>query len=287
MQERSSSTTALRVAQLRAVHQLFDGEPKILHDPVAVRLFETEIRERLKAEAPRVNEPWVSGLRSHVLLRSRYAEDRLAEAYRRGIRQYVLLGAGYDTFAYRQPAWAQDLRIFEVDHPASQREKQNRLQEAGISVPSNLEFISIDFEHVSLRDGLAASGLRFDQPVFFACLGVLVYLTPDAADAVFRCVALFPTLSEIVFTYSAPVSRLSPEEVARRAAIGAITESMGEPWQTFFEREVLEARLSELNFGEVTFLTAAEAESRYFQGRNDGLRAPKREPIVSAVVGKK
>jgi methyltransferase (TIGR00027 family) len=287
MAERNSSTTALRVAQLRAVHQLLDGEPKILHDPVSVRLFGNEVRERLKIEAPKVNEPWVSGLRSHVLLRSRYAEDRLAEAYQRRVRQYVLLGAGYDTFAYRQPAWAHDLRIFEVDHPASQREKQHRLQATGIGIPSNLEFVAIDFEHASLRDGLAASGLDFNQPAFFSCLGVLVYLTAEAADAVFRCVASFPESSEIVFTYSAPASSLTPEEAARRARIGEVTDSMGEPWRTFFEPEALVQKLRELGFPEVTFLKTAEAEAKYFQGRTDGLRVPKREPVVSAMVGKK
>jgi methyltransferase (TIGR00027 family) len=217
------------------------------------------------------------------LLRSRYTEDRLAEAYQRGVRQYVILGAGYDTFAYRQPEWAHDLRIFEVDHPASQREKQNRLQVAGVEIPANLEFISIDFEHASLREGLAASKLDFHQPAFFACLGVLVYLTHEAADEVFRCVALFPESSEIVFTYSAPTENLSPEEAARRARIGAATDAMGEPWQTFFDPQALVQKLKDLNF-EMSFLKAADAEARYFQGRTDGLRAPKREPIVSAVV---
>ncbi len=285
MSERNSSTTALRVAQLRAVHQLLDGEPKILHDPVSVRLFADEIKERVKTESGKINEPWVSGLRSHVLLRSRYAEDRLAAAYERGVRQYVLLGAGYDTFAYRQPPWAKDLRVFEVDHPASQREKQKRLQAAGIEIPSNLEFVSIDFEHVSLRDGLAASTLDFDQPAFFSCLGVLVYLTAEAADAVFSCVAAFPESSEIVFTYSAPSSSLTPEQAARRAHIGEVTDSMGEPWRTFFEPEALVQKLERLGFG-ITFLKAVDAEAKYFQGRRDGLRAPKREPIVSAIVGK-
>ena len=196
----------------------------------------------------------------------------------------MLLGAGYDTFAYRQPEWARDMRIFEVDHPASQREKQARLKAAGVTIPGNLEFISIDFEHVLLRDGLAASNLDLHQPAFFACLGVLVYLTAEAADAVFQCVASFPESSEIVFTYSAPTSGLSSEEADRRHRIGAVTEAMGEPWQLFFETEALVQKLKGLGF-EITFLKAVDAEARYFQGRSDGLRAPKREPIVSAVVG--
>jgi len=284
MAERDSSTTALRVAQLRAAHLLLDGEPKILDDWVALRLFDAATLEQIRANTEALNAKWVMGLRSHVLLRSRYAEDRLAEAVRRGMGQYVILGSGYDTFAYRQPEWARELKIFEVDHPASQRAKRERLQAGGIEAPPNLEFVAIDFEHVSLRDGLAASGLDFGRPAFFSCLGVLVYLTAEAADAVFRLAASFPEMSEIVFTYSAPDSSLSAEEAARRATINAMVEAMGEPWRTHFEPEALAQKLRDFGFSEVSFLKTAEAEARYFQGRTDGLRAPRREPLVSAVV---
>lgn len=286
MAERDSSTTALRVAQLRAAHLLVDGEPKILNDWVAPRLFDAATLEQIRANTEALNAKWVTGLRSHVLLRSRYAEDRLAEAVLRGVRQYVILGAGYDTFAYRQPEWAGELKIFEVDHPGSQRAKRERLQASGIEVPANLEFVAIDFEHVSLRGGLAASGLDFGHPAFFSCLGVLVYLTTEAADAVFRLVASFPEMSEIVFTYSAPDSSLSPEEAARRATINAMVEAMGEPWRTHFDPQALVQKLRDFGLSEISFLKSEDAESRYFQGRTDGLRAPRREPLVSAVVRK-
>jgi methyltransferase (TIGR00027 family) len=285
MAERASSTTALGVAALRAAHQLLDGEPKILNDPVVLRILDAQALMEIRSRPAALRAPWVLGLRSHVVLRSRYAEDRLAEAVHRGMRQYVSLGAGFDTFAYRQPEWAQTLRIFEVDHPASQQAKRARLEAAGIAMPSNVEFVSIDFEHVSLGDGLAVSSLDHSQPAFFSCLGVLVYLTEAAADAVFQVVASFPASSEMVFTFSAPESALGPGEVERRAAMAAMVENMGEPWRTHFDPEVLRARLRELGFSEFSILTPAEAREKYFRGRSDGLHPPRRGQIARAVAG--
>jgi len=277
--------TALRVAQLRAAHQLLDGEPKILHDPVVLRLLEHDAESQIRANAALLNVPWVLGLRSHVLLRSRYAEDRLADAAKRGVRQYVSLGAGFDTFAYRQPDWAHSLRIFEVDHPASQQAKRERVEKAGIPIPPNVVFAPIDFEHVSLRDGLASGGLDFNQPAFFSCLGVLVYLSEEAADGMFRCVGSLPASSEIVFTFSLPDASLGPREAEHRATMSAMVEGMGEPWRTHFDPELLEQKLRSMGFCEFSVLTAEEAQGKYFQGRSDGLRASKRRHIASAVVG--
>ena len=280
--ERGSSSTATRVAELRAAHLLMDGEPKILDDRVVLRLLDADVIERIREHAAELNAPWLRGMRSHVLLRSRYTEDRLSEAVNRGVDQFVILGAGYDTFAYRQPEWASRLRIFEVDHPASQRAKRDRLKAAGIEIPPNLEFVSIDFEHVSLRDGLGASGLDFSRPAFFSCLGVLVYLTEESAYGVFGLVASLPKSSEIVFTFSQPDSALDAAEMARRAKLASLADSMGEPWRTHFDRITLTGRLREMGFTEVLVLDPAEAQTRYFGGRTDGLRPPKRENVASA-----
>ena len=274
--QRGASRTALGVAAIRAVHQLLDGEPKILEDRLSTRLLGGDAHPQIVAHMARANEAADKNLRIRVVLRSRYAEDRLAAAVERGVRQCVILGAGFDTFSYRQPAWAKDLRIFEVDHGASQSEKRHRLETAGIGLPPNLEFVDIDFERVSLRDGLRHSALDFAAPTFFSCLGVLVYLTRDAADAIFRLVAEFPRASEIVFTYAtagAPTSLIADRA---RAA--------GEPWRTQFEPQALKRDLTALGFSEVQFLRADEAEDRYFQGRKDGLHAPPRTGLASAIV---
>jgi methyltransferase (TIGR00027 family) len=209
-----------------------------------------------------------------VVLRSRYAEERLAQAVQRGVRQCVILGAGFDTFAYRQPEWARGLRIIEVDHHATQEDKRRRLHSAGIAVPSNLEFVAIDFETASLRDGLRTSGLDFARPAFFSCLGVLIYLSREAVDAVFQLVAAFPAPSEIVFTYSTAESAHS--ELADRV------RSLGEPWQTHFDPQTLTQDLHAFGFAAISFLSPEEAEQTYFRGRSDGLEAPRRGGIASA-----
>jgi methyltransferase (TIGR00027 family) len=284
MPDRSSSRTALGVAGLRAVHQLLDGEPKILDDPIATRLLNADVLQEIHSNPARAHEPLTRGLRSHVVLRSRYAEERMAQAVQHGVRQCVILGAGFDTFAYRQPNWAHDVRIYEVDHRATQDDKRQRLQSAGIPIPANLEFVAIDFELMSLREGLQSSTLNFSEPAFFSCLGVLVYLTREAADAVFRLVAAFPASSEIVFTFSLPESALSSEEAANRMTLAGMASSAGEPWQTHFEPEALMRDLSALGFS-VSFLTPDAAQQTYFQNRGDGLRAPRRGGIGSAIVG--
>lgn len=279
--ERPSSQTAEVVAVMRAIHQLTDGAPKILDDPVVMDLLPATAIDDARAEPHRFESPPARALRSHVVVRSRWAEDRLAEAVRRGVRQYVLLGAGHDTFGFRQPEWARALRIFEVDQPATQADKRARLAGAGIAAPANVHFAAIDFESTSLEDGLRRAGVELDQPVFFSWLGVTVYLSHDAVDAVFRAVAALPPSSEIVFTFSQPFTGAADESALTEMADHAART--GEPWITFFETEALIARLHQLGFTRVDLLTPAETEARYFRGRTDGLPVPRRISIAAAV----
>jgi methyltransferase (TIGR00027 family) len=285
MSERSSSKTALGVAALRAAHMLIDGEPKILDDPIVTRILDVQMIDAIRANPERLHGRGALALRSHVVLRNRYAEDRLFEAMRRGVRQYAILGAGLDTFAYRQPEWARELRIFEVDHPGSQREKRERLAAAGISAAANLEYVPIDFETTSLRDGLMASSLDSASPVFFSCLGVLVYLTEEAVEAVFRLGASMVSGSEIVFTFSTPDSERAGGEREARAAIASAAATLGEPFRTHFVVEELVARLMGRGFSKVSFLEPGEAAERYFAGRTDHLPVPRRASMASAVRG--
>jgi methyltransferase (TIGR00027 family) len=187
-EERPASRTAMGVAVLRALHELYDGSPKILNDPVVALLLNSEVLRKAKADLSWLQDSRTTVLRSHVVLRSRYAEDCLHNAVVSGVQQYVILGSGFDTFAYRQPGWAARLRIFEVDHPASQRAKVDRLRSAGISLPPNLEFVSADFEMASLREILSRSDLDFRAPAFFSCLGVLVYLPEDKGNLSPSCI---------------------------------------------------------------------------------------------------
>jgi methyltransferase (TIGR00027 family) len=174
MNEEHPSMTAEGALIMRALHQMLDDDPKILDDPIAPQLIDQksefyksrlELLERLPLSL-RVR------VKSGFVMCSRYTEDCLMESFRNGVRQYVLLGAGFDTFAYRQPPWAASLQVFEVDHPATQRRKLQRLAALGISVPANVSIVPLDFEKISLADGLSATGLKVTAPTFFSLLGV-------------------------------------------------------------------------------------------------------------------
>jgi methyltransferase (TIGR00027 family) len=275
---------------MRAAHQLLDDEPRVLDDPVAPALVDPAALAALRADPARFRTPEALGRRAHVVARSRFAEDRLAAAAARGVAQYVVLGAGLDTFAYRQPAWARGLAVVEVDHPASQADKRARLAAAGVAVPANVAFAAVDLEAAArapaparaLADALAAHGVRPDAPAFVAWLGVMMYLSAGAVDAVFGAVAAMPAGSEIAFTYAPP----PPPGVdpADWPSPGHRSATAGEPWRTFFAADALEARLRAMGYADVEFLDAGAAEARYFRGRRDGLPAPRDATIAAARV---
>ncbi len=277
MAKRKASDTALGVAVLRAVHQLMGEEPKILNDPIIVRMLDEATRAHIQNHPEDYQSPPRRALLSNILIRSRFAEDRLAEAVARGVRQFVILGAGMDTFAYRQPAWADKLQIFELDHPASQGAKRGKLEAARIPIPTNLEYVEVDFENDSLPAMLARSHFNFNEPAFFSCLGVLMYLTEEAVDAILQFAASMPRSGEIVFSF-ANQSDSQPSVIERNA------EALGEPWLTKFHPEELEQKLRKLGFSDIQFLTPQMIAERYLRDRQDGLVVPRRASIVSAKV---
>lgn len=276
------SRTAIGVAALRAAHQILDPGPPILDDPIVVRLLDADTLHRLRAFPERLQAPFLAALRTHVVVRSRFAEDRLAEAVARGVRQYVSLGAGLDTFAYRQPAWASALRIVEVDQPATQADKRDRLARADIREPANVTFAPIDFETTPLEAGLRAAGVDLDAPTFVSWLGVMMYLTRDAIDAVFAVVRRLPPPSEIVFTFSPSAEDASGGRA--NSALAAHVAELGEPFRTHIAPDALVAWLRALGFAEVTLLTPDAIEARYLADRRDGLRVSRRTTIASARV---
>ena len=276
MADQLPSRTAQMVAALRAAHQLLDAEPHILEDPVILTLLGDDRVREIRETAERFADPLIRGLRTHVVVRSRVAEDHLAAAAARGVRQYVILGAGFDTFAYRQPAWAQALRIVEVDQPATQRTKRERLEAMRIAIPSNVLFAAVDFETESLEGALARHDVRVDEPAFFSWLGVTMYLREPAIDEVLRTIARFAAGSEIVFTFAQPVDAGDRRgELADRAA------QAGEPWLSYFEPHQLHAKLRNFGYSSIEFVTPGDV-SQLFAGRTDDLPAPRRTSIVSA-----
>jgi methyltransferase (TIGR00027 family) len=280
---RKSSRTAIGVAALRAAHQLVDAEPRVLEDPIILKLLGIETLDTIREDRARYQTPGALALRSHIVLRSRYAEDRLARGVARGVTQYVILGAGLDTFAYRQPAWARDLRILEVDRAPMQKEKKERLSLSRVFVPDNVIFGSMDFEREKLADTLVRYGLDLGKPTFFSWLGVTMYLTEAAVFDVLRDVARFPKGSEIVFTFApSPTGDGVTDEALQRFA--ELAASVGEPWQTYFDPDDLAARTRQAGFSNVELMEPSEAAARYFVARNDDLPPPRRRSIVSAVV---
>ena len=226
MSDNKASHTALGTAYLRAAHQLLDAKPLIFDDPVALPLLGPEGLKLIQDTTDNYRTREMLALRTHVILRSRFTEDRLAAAVSRGITQYVILGAGFDTFALRQPVWAQKLKIIEVDHSGTQTVKRSYLDKAGITMPENAVFADIDFEHESLNEGLLRYGVSMKEPTFFSWLGVTMYLKEEAIDAVLRSVAMFTAGSEIVLTFRPP-SGDSPSPLAQSVA------NLGEPWISY------------------------------------------------------
>ena len=190
MQEGQGSRTADRVAERRAAHQVRD-RPLVLEDPIALRIIRPEVAQELRTNPPAGESSKLGPyLRAFFVMRSRFAEDALAAAVADGVRQYVVLGAGFDTFAYRNPF--PELRVFEVDHPDTQAIKRQRLASGGIAIPSSLTFVPVDFTTTKLDDALHASGFDATKPAFFSWLGVVPYLERPAIDATFRFIASLP-----------------------------------------------------------------------------------------------
>lgn len=267
MIENQPSRTALAVAVLRALHQVADA-PLVFADPLALPILGPDGPAIVQAQLPDAGKS--RRLRASVAGRSRLAEDALADAAARGVRQYVLLGAGLDSFGLRHTL--PDVTVFEVDHPATQTWKRRMLDAAGLTPPPRLRFVSMDFERQDLRATLAEAGFRFDAPALFAMLGVAIYVERAALQATWALIAAMPPgMAELVFDYAADFSA-APQ--ATRAAYQAMADraaAAGEPWRTYFEPAALEADLLHAGFASVQDFDAAAITQELFAGRTDGL----------------
>ena len=284
MEEARPSFTAQGAAIMRAMHQTSDDDPKVLIDPIVSRLIDSETYEIARAAFAQMPPALVARLRAMFVVRSRYAEDCLAESFNRGVGQYVILGAGLDTFGYRQPPWAEGLKIFEVDYPSSQQWKRDRLESEGIPTPGNLKFVAVDFERISLRDGLSGAGFDFAVPSFFSLLGVSQYLSEDAFDLTLKLVLSTAVESEVVFSFVLPDEDLPAEEVPLAAMSAARAAASDEPWLTRFNPGRLRAKLIAMGFSKVIHLSPEQEHERYFQSRRDGMQNFVMEQMMTAIV---
>lgn len=255
------------MAHRRAVHQVLD-QPCILHDPIAIPLLGTEFA----VDDERESHPVARAFRAFMAARSRFAEDELADAIKEGVAQYVVLGAGLDTFAYRNGCL--DLRVFEVDFPATQEWKRALLAKAGISAPSNLTFVPLDFEHQTLREGLSRAGLDMRKPAFFGWLGVVPYLSLEAFRSTIVTITELPHPTAVTFDFAISPDLLAPRARAVFELLASRVAAAGEPFQLFFKPEELEVELRRAGFSNIELTGADDLNARYFANRADGFVLP-------------
>jgi len=261
------SQTALGAAAYRAIHQtLEDGV--IFTDAYALKILDAETRAVLDQIA---GDPAQRPMRLFIVARSRFSEDALAAGVARGVRQVVVLGAGLDTFSLRNPFERQGVRVFEVDHPATQAWKRVRLAEAGLALPATLTFAPVDFERQSLAEGLANAGFARDRPAFFQWLGVTPYLAHEAISATLDFIAGGPG-SAVVFDYTEPFQNHSPDRRAGLMAIAERAAARGEPWLSFFDPVELAALLRDKGFTDIEDLGFAEMVSCFSPALGEGLQ---------------
>ena len=266
MQAGQPSHTARGAAAYRAIHQTLEGGI-IFSDPFASKILDDETRARLDETAA---DPSLRPMRLFIAARSRFSEDTLAACVARGVRQVVVLGAGLDTFSLRNPHEGLGVRVFEVDYPATQGWKRERLKQAGLAVPASLTFAPVDFERQSLAEGLTAAGFQADRPAFFQWLGVVPYLTREAVSGTLDFIAGVPE-SEVVFDYAEPFENYPAERRANIMSVAARAASLGEPWLSLFDPIELCGILGNKGFGLIEDLGLAELTDRFYGAFKQGI----------------
>lgn len=280
MQEKEPSRTALAAAAHRAMHQLIE-QGAVFADPLAVPILGGD--PQILVQQAQAN-PQMRGMRLFIAMRSSVAERALkAGVEDRGVRQLVVLGAGLDTFAYRNP-FADRLRVFEVDHPATQAWKRRRLSEAGVALPASLVFTPVDFEREGLLDRLIDAGFDPAQRTFFTWLGVVPYLTKPAISSTLALVGGVAGGAEVVFDYSDPPASLGPEAHASHQARAARVAALGEPFLSYFEPADLHAELTGLGFDHIEDLGPQALVARHFPAAPAGPRSDRGGHVILAAT---
>jgi methyltransferase (TIGR00027 family) len=265
-------STAVRVALWRAMHVQIDGPPHVLADEVGLRLADPDPSWRQRPDMdPAATRPF----RASIIARARFIEDLVIDQTNDGIRQYVILGAGLDTFAQRRPDVASRLTVFEVDQPAHQAWKRERLAQTGYGIPEWLRLVAVDFEAGdSWRGRLADAGFDASDPAVVVSTGVTMYLTRDANVAAFRKVATLAPGSTFATTFILPLELTDPEvrPGLQMAAKGA--EASGTPFMSFFTPNEMLTLARGAGFRDVQHISGAMLAERYFAERADGMRPP-------------
>jgi methyltransferase (TIGR00027 family) len=274
-------STAVRTALWRAMHVQVDPPPHVIDDEVGLRLVAPDEGWRSR---PDMDPVFTSGFRGAMVARARFIEDLIAEQADRGVGQYVLLGAGLDSFAQRRPELASRLQIFEVDRPGPQAWKRRRLIELGFGVPEWLRLVPVDFEADSWWDELADAGFDVGKPAVVASTGVSMYLTKEANAATLSQIASFAPGSTLAMTFLVPMELLDEEDRPglQMAMNGA--RASGTPFISFFQPPDLLALAHDAGFRDARHVPISDLAERYFAGRTDGFRPSSGEDLLVATT---
>ena len=269
MQQGTPSSTAAGAAMQRATHLVIDGEPKVLVDEYAIRFLDDRQRARVESNDSVLQAPHVRASRAHILGRSAFTEDELRRAIAQGCRQYVLLGAGYDSSPARLAGDLSGVVVFEVDHPDTQAAKRAVLREG--EWPSNVRFVAVDFERDALHTRLQQAGWDAASPTFWSWLGVAMYLSDDAVMSTLRFVSAGATGTTIVMNFTIHDDEVTAEDLALRRIGAQGVAQQGEPWINFYRPAQLVERVRALSYSTVESVPPEVFRSRYFDNRADGL----------------
>jgi methyltransferase (TIGR00027 family) len=276
------SQTALTAAAARAAHLIVDREPVIFADTLAEALLGADAGTLLDYHRNNGDHPILAGARTQVTIRSRLAEAAVADGAANGITQYIVVGAGLDSFAYRGGT-AERVATFEVDHPASGAWKRDRLADAGIAVPEQVTFAAADLETESLADALARTGFDRTRPAVVSWLGVTMYLTRDAIADTLGVIGALPAGTTLVADYmQVPALR---DEAGREYGerISAFSAERGEPWRSSFHPDEMSNMLAEAGFGQVRHIRQEDLDGLW--DRTDALRPARLSVLAHAITG--
>ncbi|MGE5497038.1 MAG: class I SAM-dependent methyltransferase [Syntrophothermus sp.] len=273
--------TAVRTALWRALHVQIDGKPHIFEDEIGLKLIAPgdEWRKR-----PDMDPHFISRLRASIVARARFVEDLIIEQSKQGISQYVILGAGLDTFAQRRPDIASKLQIFEIDQPVTQIWKQQRLIDLGFGIPEWLHFVPVDFETVSWWDELLKAGFDINKPAFVSCSGVSLYLTKESITSTLKQIAALKSGSKLAMAFYLSMQLLDVEDRPLQEIAEKGARTSGTPFISFFSHDEILALAREAGFRDFETVSSKDLAKRYFSGRPDNLSPASGEEFLVAAT---
>ena len=273
--------TAVRTALWRALHVHIDAKPYILEDEIGLKLIAPDDGWQ---QRPDMHPEYTKRLRASMVARSRFIEDLIIDQSKLGVSQYVILGAGLDTFAQRRADIASKIQLYEIDQPDTQIWKQQRLNELGFGIPVGLHFVSVNFETSSWWEQLLQAGFDINKPVVVACTGVSLYLTKEAITSMLQQIAGLASGSTLAMTFYLPMELIDEEDIALQQISEKGARASGTPFISFFSPEEMLKLARETGFKKVANISRNDLIKSYFVGRTDNLSPASGEEFLIATT---